>query len=102
MYVGPPIGSLLLLQSLLYYDYAYTYFICIATLVLHFFKLYALPFPEGYWSIEVLVIVIYFVLSISRISYGMVGNRIESAKHIILMIFLTAFAIFCNIYFVAR
>ena len=88
------------LQTLLFFDLYYTYLLCLATLALNTFKLYALPYPQGYWSIEILILIIYLFLALTRISYGMIGNRIESSKHIGSMISLSIFAIFCNLYFV--
>ena len=38
-------GSLLLLQTLLYFDWHYTLMVFIGTLGLQLFKLYALPYP---------------------------------------------------------
>ena len=35
-----------------------------------------------------------------RINFGMVGNRIESGTHIMLMLFLSIFSVLCNAYFI--
>ena len=94
-------GSLLLLQTLLYFDWYYTLMLVFTTFCLSMFKLYALPYPQGYFSIEILILLIYLGLALQRINYGMTGNRIESVKHIFLMIFVSIFCIFCNGYFIA-
>ena len=95
-------GSLIYLQTLLYFDQYYTYLLFIGTLALNTFKLYAMPFPQGYWSIEILVLIIYLCISLTRISFGMIGNRIESAKNILGMIMLSIFSVLCNIFFMDR
>ena len=91
----------MLLQTLLYFDWFYTVMLFFATFSLNMFKLYALPYPQGYFSIEILILFIYLGLALSRIHYGMIGNRIESGKHIMLMIFVSIFCVFCNGYFIA-
>ena len=97
---SPP-SSLLLLQTLLYFDWYYTFFLLSSAFVLDLYKLYALPYPTGYFSIEILILLIYLGLTLARLSYGMIGNRIESAKHIMLMVFLSVFSLMCNFYFIA-
>jgi hypothetical protein len=65
------------------------------------FKLYALPYPKGQWEMDCPVFLITFaVLQYARITSGMKGNRIESRSSTIFMIFITAFSIFCNAFFI--
>lgn len=96
-----PPGSFLLLQTLLYYDSIYVLILCVTTLLINTFKLNALPYPKGYFAIEIIVLAFYFILSQLRIEFGKIGNRIESGKHILLMVFFAVFAVFCNAYFMA-
>jgi len=58
-----------------------------------------MPYPRGYFSIEIIMLVFYFLLSQLRIEFGKIGNRIESRKHILLMLFFTIFSVICNMYF---
>ena len=60
-----------------------------------------MPYPKGYFTIEIIFLAFYFILSQLRIEYGMVGNRIESRKHILLMVFFTGFSVICNVYFMS-
>ena len=62
-YVFQPPGSLLLLQTLLYFDWWYTMFVFVLSGLTYLFKLYALPYPQGYFSIEILILLIYLGLS---------------------------------------
>jgi hypothetical protein len=94
-----PPGSFLILQTLLYFDRFYVYLLCIITLLINIYKLNALPYPKGYFAIEIIVLAFYFILSQLRIEFGMVGNRIESIKQMFMMIFFTGFAVLCNVYF---
>ena len=96
-----PPGSLLLLQTLLYFDWWYTLLLFVMTGGLFVFKLYALPYPQGYFSIEIVILLIYLGLALQRISYGMKGNKIESAKYIWMMFIMTVFCAFCNAYFIS-
>ena len=95
-------ASIHILQTLFYFDDYYTTLVTVVTLLLSLFKVYALPFPKGYFAIEILVLCIYYVLVKLRLNFGMVGNRIESKKYMFLMIFFLVFSIVCNIYFMAR
>ena len=92
--------SILVLQALLYFDWWYTVLLITVCVVLDLFKLYALPYPQGFFSIEILILLIYLGLSFVRINYGMVGNRIESSKDILAMMFLSLFCVLCNVYFI--
>ena len=85
---------------MLFFDQYYTYFMVGATFVLSLFKIWALPYPSGYWSIEFIVLVFYWALATTRISYGLTGNRIESMKHIFGMLSIGIFQVICNFYFV--
>ena len=95
-------SSIHILQTLLYFDDYYTTLVTVLTFLLSLFKVYALPFPKGYFTIEVLVLCIYYLLVKLRLNFGMVGNKIESKKYMFLMIFFLVFSIICNIYFMAR
>ena len=64
--VQPP-SSMLILTTLLFFDQYYTYFMVVATLFLSCFKLWALPYPAGYWTIEFIVLIFYLALSTTRI-----------------------------------
>ena len=90
------------LQTLFYFDDYFTTLVTVVTFLLSLFKLYALPFPKGYFSIEILVLCIYYVLAKLRLSFGMSGNKIESTKYMFLMLFFLIFSILCNSYFMAR
>jgi hypothetical protein len=74
----------------------------IITLLINIYKLNALPYPKGYFAIELIVLAFYFILSRLKIEYGMTGNRIESGQKVIIMMFFTGFAFFCNAYFMFR
>ena len=54
--------SILLLQALLYFDWWYTVLLITVCVVLDLFKLYALPYPQGFFSIEILILLIYLGL----------------------------------------
>ena len=60
-------SSMLILTTLLFFDQYYTYFMVTATLLLSCFKLWALPYPAGYWTIEFIVLIFYLALSTTRI-----------------------------------
>ena len=86
-----PPSSLLLLQTLLFFDQYYTSLLVLATFLLSIFKLWALPYPAGYWSIEFIVLIFYLALSTTRVSYGLTGNRLESSKAIVAMLSIGVF-----------
>jgi hypothetical protein len=50
---------------------------------------------------EIIFLITYAMLQYARIESGMKGNRIESWGALVLMIFLTAFSIFANGYFIS-
>jgi hypothetical protein len=66
----------------------------------YLFKLYALPYPQGQWEMEMIFLITYTFLQYVRITSGMKGNRIESWGATMFMIFLTAFSIFANGFFI--
>ena len=76
--------------------------VSVVTVLLSLFKLYALPFPKGYFAIEILVLCIYYVLAKSRLTFGMAGNKTENKLYMFLMLFFLVFSIFCHYYFMAR
>lgn len=49
---------------------------------------------------EIIFLITYAMLQFARIEAGMRGNRIESWSALVLMVFLTAFSIFGNGYFI--
>ena len=87
------------LQSLLFFDYYYNILVSVITLLLALFKLVALPYPQGYWTFELMFLAIGLVLSLLRIDQGGRGNRIESTKYIGTMLLLSFFTVGCNAYF---
>jgi hypothetical protein len=65
------------------------------------FKVYALPYPKGQWEMDCPVfLTAYAFLQYARITSGMKGNRVESRSSTLFMIFITAFSIFCNAFFI--
>ena len=92
-------GSLQVLQTMFYFDILYVNLLCVFTLLINIYKLNSMPYPRGYFSIEIIMLVFYFLLSQLRIEFGKIGNRIESRKHILLMLFFTIFSVICNMYF---
>ena len=90
------------LQTIFYFDDYFTTLVTVVTVLLSLFKLYALPFPKGYFSIEILVLCIYYVLAKLRLTFGMAGNKTESKTYMFLMIFFLIFSILCHYYFMAR
>ena len=87
------------LQSLLFFDYYYNIMVSVITFLLALFKLVALPYPQGYWTFELMFLALGLVLSLLRIDQGGRGNRIESNKYIGTMVLLTFFTVGCNAYF---
>ena len=83
----------------MYFDDYYTTMVTVLTLFFSLFKIYSLPFPKGYFSIEILVLCIYYVLAKLRLNYGMAGNKIESKTYMFLMLMFLIFSLLCNIYF---
>ena len=87
------------LQTILYYDYYYTWVVLWITLILHLYKLSILPFPGNLFAFEIVMLVAYGLVSFARISAGSNGNRIESNKMIFLQIILTCFSVVGNAFF---
>jgi hypothetical protein len=89
------------LQSLLYFDTYYTWLLLLLSGAISLFKLYALPYPKGQWEMDCPVFLITFaVIQYARIATGKQGNRVESRASTLFMIFITAFSIFCNAFFI--
>lgn len=55
-------GSLLWLQTLLYFDYWFSVVLFALQFVFMFFKLFALPYPSGYWRLEILILVAFLFI----------------------------------------
>ncbi|CDW79806.1 UNKNOWN [Stylonychia lemnae] len=96
----PIFSSLLQLQSLLYFDVYFSLILLIIMFCFYLFKLFALPYPQGQWEMEMIFLITYSFLQYARIESGRRGNRIESWGGIVFMIFLTAFSIFANGFFI--
>ena len=89
-------GSLMVLQSLLFFDRIFTWILFTISLIAHVAKLLSLPYPEGVWGLEILAIVLYLMFSLCRIDAGSTANKLEAPRHIISFIFCACFTIVGN------
>ena len=88
-----------MLQAIFFYDTYLSVMLFLLTIFLTFFKLFALGFPKGQFFLECVIGCFYGLVCYGRISTGVKGNAIESFWTTMFMIFLSAFSLLCNLYF---
>jgi len=62
------------LQTFLVFDWYFSLALILLMVCFFFFKLYAMPYPSGQWSMEIIILILFAFLQQGRISIGSRAN----------------------------
>ncbi|CAI2382782.1 unnamed protein product [Moneuplotes crassus] len=86
--------SSLALQILLYFDYFFSIFYGIVTLVLLIYKSFELIYPSSVFELEVTFLILFWIWQLIKIFLGSKGNKTETNLTTLFFVILTIPSIF--------
>ena len=69
--------SSLTLQIMLFFDWYFTIFYFVVTIILLIYKAYELPYPSPVWELEFIMLLLFFGWQLIKIDLGNRGNKTE-------------------------
>ena len=91
--------SSLTLQILLYFDWYFSIFFFIVTIILLFYKTYGLPYPSSVWELEFVLLLLFWAWQMIKIDLGSRGNRTETNVTTLMFVLLTIPSIFAFVFY---
>ena len=91
--------SSLPLQILLYFDWYFSVFFGIVTIILLFYKTYGLPYPSAVWELEFVFLLLFWAWQMIKIFLGSKGNKTEHATTTLFFVILNIPSIFAYVFF---
>ena len=96
--LGKPSSSLPL-QVLLFFDWYFSIFFFIVTIILMFYKSYGLPYPSAVWALEFVLLLCFWAWQMIKVDLGTRGNKTESSVTTLFMVLLNLPSIFAFVFY---
>jgi len=92
--------SSLTLQILLFFDWYFSVFYFIVTIILLIYKTYQLPYPSAVWELEFVMLWLFYAWQLIKIDLGSRGNKTESSLTTIIFVLLNIPSVFAYVFYI--